>query len=198
MKIVLFGATGRIGKAIAKEASSRGHTVTSISSKDADVTNPDDVAKVASGHGVVISAVGPTKGEPPSMLVNAARALVQGVRRSGVKRLLVVGGAGSLYVKPGLQLVDAPEFPDVYKPVALAHREALAVYREANDLEWTYVSPAAVIEPGPRAGRYRVGTDQLILDASGQSRISIADYALAFVDELESGRHKRTRIGVAH
>ena len=108
-----------------------------------------------------------------------------------------MGGAGSLRVKPGLELLDTAEFPAGWRSVALAHREALGVYRTVQDLDWTYVSPPAVIAKGARSGRYRVGGDDLLTDEHGQSRISVEDYAVAVVDELERGAHKRTRITVA-
>jgi putative NADH-flavin reductase len=108
-----------------------------------------------------------------------------------------VGGGGSLEVAPGLQLVDTPEFPDAWKLVALAARDALGRYRQA-DLDWTYFSPPAVIEPGTRTGHYRVGTDQLMTDAHGRSRISAEDFAAAMIDELEQAKHLRRRITVAY
>lgn len=113
------------------------------------------------------------------------------------RRLLVVGGGGSLEVSPGLQLVDTPDFPAAWKPVALAAREVLGRYRN-TDLDWTYFSPPAVIEPGTRTGHYRVGTDQLLTDAQGVSRISAEDFAIAMVDALEQATHLKRRITVAY
>jgi putative NADH-flavin reductase len=134
------------------------------------------------------------------MLSAAARALLVGLKTAGVRRLVVVGGAGSLEVAPGKQLVEQPGFPVPWKPVALAHRDALAVYRASGEpsVEWTYVSPAALIQPGQRTGKYRIGGDQLLVDAKGESRISAEDYAVAVVDELETRAHPRARIGVAY
>jgi hypothetical protein len=120
------------------------------------------------------------------------------VRAAGLKRLVVVGGAGSLEVAPGKQLVDTEGFPDVYKAVALAHRDALAFYRTVSDLDWTFFSPAALIAPGERTGTFRTGTDTLLVDAEGNSRISAEDYAVAFVDELEQGRFIRKIATVAY
>jgi putative NADH-flavin reductase len=108
----------------------------------------------------------------------------------------VVGGAGSLEVAPGVQLVDAPDFPAEWRAPALAHRDALAVYRTA-DIDWTYFSPAAILEPGERTGRYRTGRDQLLTNADGKSRISAEDFAVALLDEVERPRHLRERITVA-
>jgi putative NADH-flavin reductase len=116
-----------------------------------------------------------------------------------VRRLVVVGGAGSLEVKPGQRLVDTPGFPPGAKPTALAHARALdEVYRDIEDLDWTYVSPAAVIGPGDRTGEFRVGSDGLLTDESGESRISIPDFAIAFADEIEHGDAFRRRITVAY
>lgn len=209
MKIAIFGAGGTIGRRVAREALSREHEATAVARDPArldlsherlrsvkgDALDPAGVAAAVSGHDAVISAVGP-RGGAPRVVVDAARSLVEGTRRAGVRRLLVVGGAGSLEVAPGRQLVDTPGFPAAWKPVALAHREALGVYRTA-DLDWTYLSPAALIEPGPRTGRYRSGTAQLVVGAKGESRISAEDLAAALLDELERPRFVRKRLTVA-
>jgi uncharacterized protein len=209
MRVALFGAGGVIGKRITQEALRRGHRVTAVGRDPAnlespsngltvlrgDVLEPVGVARAVVGHDAVISAVGPSAG-PVDMLVRAAHSLIEGLTRARVRRLLVVGGAGSLEVAPGIQLVDTPDFPAAWRPVALAHREALAVYRTA-DLDWTYFSPAALIEPGERTGRYRTGRDQLLVNTEGKSRISAEDLAVALVDELEHPRHLRERITVA-
>ena len=212
MKIVLFGASGTIGSSIAAEALSRGHHVTAVvrdptrvgpshealSSVTGDVLDPSSVAALVAGHDVVACAVGPRlAGDEPRLVVDAARSLIDGLTRAGVNRLVVVGGAGSLEVAPGVQLVDTPEFPAAWKPIALAHRDALAVYRGA-DLDWTYISPAALIRPGNRTGQYRTGTDQLLTDQEGESRISVEDYAVAFMDEIENQRSVRQRMTVAY
>jgi putative NADH-flavin reductase len=201
MKIALFGARGTIGQRIAAEARSRGHEVTALG-RETNVTDAKAVARAVAGHDAVISAVGPGLGKdaPADLLPGAARALLDGLRLAGVKRLLVVGGAGSLEVAPGKQLVDQPEFPASWKPVALAHRDALDVYRgdRGGEVEWTYVSPAALIQPGARTGKYRTGGDRLLVDASGQSRISAEDYAVALLDELEEPRSVRKWITVAY
>jgi len=162
-----------------------------------DVREAGSVAVAASGQDAVISAVGPDGTAPPTLVIEAAWSLVTGVGRAGVRRLVVVADAGSLEVAPGVQLVDIPEFPAAWKPVALAHREALAVYRAA-DLDWTVVSPAAVVEPGQRTGRYRLGTDQLLVDERGESRISAEDFAVAVLDEIEQPRYRRQRITVGY
>jgi hypothetical protein len=129
--------------------------------------------------------------------VDAAKSLVTASRQSG-KRVVVVGGSGSLEVAPGMQLVDSPQFPAAWRPIALAHRDALQVFRDEGGEGWTVISPAALIEPGQRTGRFRWGTDQLLADKAGDSRISMEDFAVAFVDELEAGRNLGKRITVAY
>jgi putative NADH-flavin reductase len=210
MKIAIIGATGTIGSRIAQEALARGHSVTAVARDPAkvkdgrvkavrgDVTDPAGLAQALKGHDAVVSAVGPAHGGGPDLVVTAARALAQALPRAGVKRVIFVGGAGSLEVKPGLQVVDSPGFPEAWKPVALAHRDALNVWRNVKDLDWTYLSPAALIEPGKRTGKYRTGGDQLLTDAKGESRISAEDYAVAVLDELEKPRNVRRRMTVAY
>jgi hypothetical protein len=204
LKIALFGATGMIGSRIAAEAARRGHQVTALARNPARV--PADVANLTAahadlldaasvgaalrGHDVVASAYAPPQ-DDLATLSKATRALVEGVRAAGLKRLVVVGGAGSLEVAPGKQLVDTDGFPDAYKPIALAHRDAFDYYRGIADLDWTCFAPAAVIAPGERIGTFRTGANSLLADAEGNSRISAEDYAIAFVDELEQGRFVR-------
>ncbi len=211
MKLALFGITGRIGSRIAREALGRGHQVTAIvrepgrlilthehlSAVAGDALDPAGVAANVAGHDAVMSAIGPTGGSRPEMVVEVARALIAGLQRAGVSRLVVVGGAGSLEKAPGLQLVDTPDFPKALRAIALAHREALVVYQKA-DLDWTFMSPPAFIAPGERTGRYRTGTDRLVTNEKGESRISMEDYAVAFVDEVEQSRFRRRRMTVAY
>jgi hypothetical protein len=124
------------------------------------------------------------------MIGDAVRALITGLGEASVKRLIVVGGAGSLEVAPGVQLVDTPSFPPGWMAIALAHRDVLPILKE-SDLDWTCFSPAALIEPGQRTGRFRLGGTRLVADDHGESRISVEDYAVALVDELENPRHVR-------
>ncbi len=212
MKVLVFGAGGNIGRAITAELLSRGHTVTAASRSGAqaedlglpvevgDAADPGTVARLAQGQDAVVAAIGPKPGAPvPDRAFSGpAHGLVEGLRTAGVRRLLVLGGAGSLLVPGGQRVVDAPDFPDAWKPNALGQAEALGIYRTVPDLDWTYVSPAAIIRPGERTGTYRIGGDQLLVDASGESRISIPDYAAGFVDELEQGNAIRRRITVAY
>jgi putative NADH-flavin reductase len=215
MKIVLFGATGHVGQRIVAEALSRGHEVVGVVRDPSRAQSPDprvplvqgdatdaaSVAAAARGADAVVSSVSPrpgTTGQAP-LLVDVARALVAGVREAGVKRLVVVGGAGSLEVAPGVALLDTPGFPDAYKAEAEEGRASLNVYRdEAEGLDWTFLSPAIVIQPGERTGRYRTTGDALLTDESGNSLISYEDYAVALLDELENAKHVGRRFGVAY
>jgi putative NADH-flavin reductase len=211
VKVVVFGAGGTLGTRITDELVRRGHTVKVVAhtgssptpprprtvSVVAEVTNPASVAKTVRGADVVVSAIGPGPGQKPTVILGAARGLLDGLRSAGVLRLVVVGGAGSLEVSPGVELADTPQFPEAWKPLAEAHRAALAIYREEPDLEWTVVAPAALIAPGVRTGHYRAGGDQLLTDAQGESRISAEDYAVAIADEVETPRHIRRRFTVA-
>jgi putative NADH-flavin reductase len=196
MKITLFGPTGMIGSRIAAELSERGDEVVGASrSTGADVTDPASVAAAASGADAVVSAVS-ARGVDYT-LVDVARSLTEGVQRAGVRRLLIVGGAGSLEVAPGVRLVDTPDFHDEWKPEALAQADALDFYRGVDDLDWTYVSPAAYIHPGERTGHYRLGGDQVLVDDDGNSEITAEDYAIAIADLLAQGDHARQRVVAA-
>lgn len=184
MKTVLYGATGTIGRRIAAELRARGHEV---KTPKRDVHDPASVAEAAKGADAVLSAYGPGLSGDVGGVVKAAKSLAEGTRRAGLRRLLVVGGAGSLNAG-GKELIDSPQFPAALRPIAQAHREALAVY-QGSGLDWTFYAPAALIEPGERTGKYRTGELDLIADEKGQSRISAEDYAAAFVDELETPRY---------
>ena len=208
MNIVIFGATGTIGSRILDELVSRGHSVTAVirdPSKLArhenvigtagDIFDPASVKESVEGADVVVSAYGPGPGNPDA-LVKATDSLLKGVEAAGVKRLIAVGGAGSLEAAPGLQLVDTPQFPQEWKGIALAHRDALEIIK-ASPLDWTSVSPAAYIHPGERTGKLRLGLDQLIVDEKGNSEISAEDFAIALADELEHPQHIRRRFTAA-
>jgi putative NADH-flavin reductase len=152
------------------------------------------------GHDAVISAYSPGRDVPDiyQQHVSGYRKIIDGVKEAGVKRLLVVGGAGSLEVAPGVQLVDTPQFPEQWKAGALAAREVLYLLRDESELEWTFLSPSNMIAPGERTGRFRLGTDQLLTDANGQSWISLEDYAVAMLNELEDPKHIRQRFTVGY
>jgi putative NADH-flavin reductase len=203
MKIALIGATGNVGSKVLEEALSRGHDVTAIvrnpdkltarpklAPTRGDVHDQDGLAKLLAGHQAVISAVHFTASDP--------KKLIAAVKQSGVKRYIVVGGAGSLEVKPGLTLVETPEFPALYKQEAQAGGEFLKLLRAENGLDWTFLSPSAVIAPGERTGKFRLGGDQLLVGADGKSFISQQDYAVALIDELEKPKHIRRRFTVGY
>lgn len=213
MKIALIGASGFVGSKLLDEALQRGHQVTAIVRhpqklpshpalipKAADVYDPAQVASAVAGQDVVLSAFNPGWAEPDiqDLHVKGSRAIVEGVKRAGVERLIVIGGAGSLFVAPGVQLVDTPQFPAEWKPGALGARQALEDFREEKALDWTFVSPAALLEPGQRTGKYRLGGDELLMDGEKPARISVEDLAVAVLDEIEKPRHSRRRFTAAN
>jgi len=217
VKIVLFGASGNIGQRIAKEALRRGHEVAGVVRDPdnatppdprvrlvkGDATDADSVARVVKGADAVVSAISPRPNAksnlPAPSLSDAARGLIAGLAAAGVKRLIVVGGAGSLEVAPGKKLMDQPGFPPAYLGEAIEGRDALDVYRaEGGNVEWTFLSPAAEIGPGARTGKFRLGGDNLVADASGKSYITYEDYAVALVDEIEQPKHVRERFTLAY
>lgn len=203
MKIAVIGVTGRMGTRIAAELVSRGHAVTGISRDKAkpaavdgitqafaDATNPDALAQALAGQDAVISASRFQSSDP--------KALIAAVRQAGVKRLLVVGGASSLEVAPGQVLFDTPDFPPAYRPEASAGRAFFATLKQEKVLDWTFLSPSAECNPGVRTGKFRLGTDQLLVDTNGESWISMEDYAIAMADELETPRHGGQRFTVGY
>lgn len=213
MKIAVIGATGFVGSAIVKEALDRGHEVTAIvrhpeklqphpklHPQKGDVYNEDELARLVTGQEAVISAFNPGWGNPDiyHLQVKGAQAIINGVKKAGIMRLLFVGGAGSLEVKPGVQALDLPGFPAEYKQGALATREALNLLRKESGLEWSFLSPSADLAPGQRTGKFRLGKDQMLKDAEGQSRISVEDYAVAMLDEVERPAHIRQRFTVGY
>ncbi|MEU4700063.1 NAD(P)-dependent oxidoreductase [Nonomuraea dietziae] len=201
MKILLFGATGMIGQRIAAELGNRGHQVTGMSRSGPVKGDVAQAGELARGYDVVVSAIAPPRdgSEPEAPFLAANRALIDGVRAAGVRRLITVGGAGGLEVAPGVSLVDTPGFPEIYKKESLAARAVYEqLYRNVDDLDWTYVAPAAEIAPGDRTGVFRLGGDQLLTDADGRSFITAEDFAVAIADEVESGEHPRRRITVAY
>jgi len=216
MKLVLFGATGNVGQRIAAEAVRRGHDVVGVVRDPAtaapsdsrlrlvqgNATDAASVAEVVRGADAVVSAISPrpnARGLPQPKLADNARAIIAGLRRAGVPRVLYVGGASTLEIAPGRQLVDEPDFPAQYKAEALEGREALGIWRtEAEGLDWTVLSPAIEIGGGERTGSYRTTGERMLFDANGKSFISFEDYAVAALDELEQPQHVGRRFGVAY
>jgi uncharacterized protein len=205
MKIAVYGGTGRVGSAIVAEATDRGHEVVVLSRREPDAPLPagatwlhgdardtDGVAKIATEVDAVVSALGPSRvpGEDPFAFAGVVRGMAEAV---GATRLLVVGGAGSLVVEPGVRLVDTPEFPPEYRDESLASADALDSLRVAREpLDWTFVCPPPVIDEGERTGSYRLGDDSPV-----GTFISFADFAIAVLDEVERRAHSRARFTVA-
>jgi len=217
MKIALIGATGFVGSALLEELLQRGHQVTALARNpaklaardgltvlSADVYDAAQVAQAVEGQDAVLSAFNPGWTDPAlyERFTAGHRAIVAGSKRAQAKRLLVIGGAGSLYVAPGVQLVDTPSFtehvPPHIVPGAQAARDALTELRQDNTLNWTLVSPPAMLQPGQRTGAYRLGQEQLLMNGEQPAGISVQDFAVAVVDELESPKHLRQRFTVAN
>lgn len=216
MKIALIGATGFVGSAILPELLNRGHHVTVLARNPAkvapqekltvvaaDVLHSQQVAGAVKGHDAVISAFNPGWQEPDlyDLFMQGSLAIREGVKQAGVKRLLTVGGAASLYVAPGVQLFDTPDFqthaPAFVIPGARAARDELNRLRGETALEWSFVSPPANLFDGERSGAYRLGEENLLMDGDRPAGISQRDLAIAVVDEIETPRHVRKRFTVA-
>ena len=203
MKIAIIGATGNVGSRLVNEALNRHHAVSAIardpsklpartgmSATTGDVTNPDALLPLLKGHDAIISALR-FQGTDPRQLIDL-------VRRSGVKRYLVVGGAASLEIAPGQILLNSPHFPPAYKAEASAGKAFLDALRNVTDLDWTFLSPSAFFGPGERTGKFRLSDNTLLTAADGKSAISYEDYALAMFDEIEKPRHIRGRFTVGY
>jgi putative NADH-flavin reductase len=213
MKIVLLGASGFVGSAILKEALDRGHQVTAVvryrgplsSTQElniqiTDVYDSAALAAVISGHDALISAFNPGWKDPNLYAdqIRGTTSILKAVKSASVKRVLWVGGAGGLEVKPGVRVIDAPDFPAAIKPGSLATIEALDQLRRESSLDWSYLSPSANMKSGARTGQFRLGDDQLLVDSSGHSNISVQDYAVAMINELEHPAHIRKRFTVGY
>jgi putative NADH-flavin reductase len=216
MHIALIGATGFVGAAVLAELLDRGHQVTALvrqpgklapraglTARALDANDADAVADAVRGHDAVVSAYNPGWDAPDlyDAFLRGSAAVERGVAASGVKRLLVVGGAGSLFVAPGVQLVDTPAFTDHVPPNivpgARAARDYLTALRANTVLDWTFLSPPALLVPGERTGRYRVGGEALLMDGEAPAGIAVADLAVAIADEIEQPRHLRARFTAA-
>lgn len=209
----MFGASGMIGSRILSEAVTRGHDVIAIgrdpkrippregvTARKGDVLDTASVAETARGAELAISSYGPSSDEPHENLSKSVNALLQGLPQAGVRRVIVIGGAGSLEVAPGVLLVDTPSFPGVFRARARAQKTQLDMLRASvgATVAWTFVSPPAAIAPGRRTGTFRVGDDRLLVGQDGQSRISAEDFAIAIVDEAERVKHLNERFTVGY
>ena len=216
--VVLIGASGFVGSAILNEALNRGHRVTAVvlnpgkisvrhpnlTVVGADAPGPDTLANLAKGRDAVISAYNPGWANPSQYeetLENYPK-IVEGAKRSGVKRLLIVGGAGTLFVKPGVRLVDTGTLPEAWLPGVKSLGEFyLNTLMKEQEIDWVFFSPAGNLGnmgPGVRTGKYRLGKDDMLFDEKGESFISVEDYAVAMIDELEQENHHRERFTAAY
>lgn len=213
MNIALIGATGHVGQYFLEEALRRGHQVTALVRDpaklaprehlkvvQADVYDAAQIARAVAGQDVVISAFNAGWGNPDIRNAHAkgSRAILDGVKAAGVKRLLVLGGAGSLEIAPGQRLVDSPEFPEQWKQGALGAADALEQLRAEQELDWAFLSPAMLLDGETRTGSFRIGGDRVLFDGNGESRISLPDLAVAMLDEAEQANHHRARFTVAY
>ena len=215
MKVALIGATGFVGTAVLNELLQKGHQVTAILRKPesldsqnglkiikANAMDVEALADALKGNEVVISAFNAGWKNPNLYedFLNGSKAIQQGVKKSGVKRLLVIGGAGSLFID-GKQLVDSPEFPSEYKAGAMAARDYLNQLKTETELDWVFLSPAIEMHPGTsgiRKGTYRTGIENPVFDKGGRSIISVEDLSLAVVDEIEQPKYSRQRFTAAY
>jgi len=202
MNVTVLGASGRAGSEITKELAARGHTVTAIARNPDAIPTAGGVTPVAGDASDAAALAALIEGS--DAVISAlhhdipAATLLSALKTAGVPRLLVTGGASSLEVAPGVKLIDTPEFPEQWKVPARRGIVFLDDLRGETDIDWTYFSPAAVIEETPRLGTFRTGTDQLIVDDRGESHIGFSDYAIAMVDELEQPKHSRARFTAAY
>jgi len=213
MKVALIGATGYIGSALLQETLARGHSVTALvrnpaklqqhdrlTGKAVDLLDTAALTEALKGHDVVLASYNPGHDgdDVRQRMAAGGRSIIDATKAAGVPRLLTVGGAGSLQVAPGVQVLDNPEFPAQWRPGAEGTRDFLHMLRDEPTLDWTMLSPAALIEPGGKEGDFRLGLDDLVVDAAGKSRITTGDYAVAMVDELENPKHPRRRFTLAY
>lgn len=212
MKITIYGATGDVGVRLVNEALARGHEVTGVARSEAqlaklpeqvrrhraDVADPAQLADSVAGQDVLISAVRPPNGQEDA-LVTLTGALLGAVKDE--QRVLIVGGAARLYLpgRDGETVLTAPDFlPVSVIPIARACQAQYALCMAETRAAWTYLSPAALLRPGERTGHFRLGTDHLLMDSNGESSISMEDYAVAMLDEAESGHYIRQAFTVGY
>ena len=212
MKVAIIGATGFVGKALVKEASDKGQTVTAIArdvtkvpdlpgvtAVSADVNNTDMLIGILKGQDAIINSYNPGWSNPDiyNDFIKGANAIQAAAKAAGVKRLLVIGGAGSLYIGEG-QLVDSPEFPNEWKAGASAARDYLNILKEEKELDWTFLSPAIELVPGSRTGKFRLGLENPVFDNAGKSKISVEDLAVAVINEIENPQHIQKRFTLGY
>jgi len=213
--IVLIGASGFVGSAILQEALNRGINVTAVVRNlesikithnqltvvKADIASVEEVAKISEGKDAVISAYNPGWTNPDiyDLTLQVYPNIVEGVKRAGVERLLIVGGAGTLFVAPGVRVVDSGVIPqEIMGGVKSLGEFYLNTLTQEHELDWVFFSPAGTLEPGVRTGVYRLGKDDLIINEQGESKISVEDYAKAMIDELETPKHHKERFTIGY
>lgn len=215
MKVAVIGATGFVGQNLVNELAERGHEILAIArntekviqkenvvAKQVDVTNEQVLADAVNGYDVVVSAFNPGWTNPNiyNDFIKGAEAIQAGVKASNVNRLIVIGGAGSLFID-GKQLVDGENFPAEIKPGATAARDYLNTLKEEKELNWTFFSPAIEMHPGitiGRTGKYRLGLENPVFDEAGKCVLSVQDLAIVIADEVESNKHPRQRFTAAY
>ena len=211
MNIALYGATGKSGHAILTELLSRGHHVTAIvrdpaklaaqpnlTIKQGTVDSATEIAKNITGADAVVSAYAPPlTPEGVRQLLPVTQHFIDAVKQVGNARFVYVGGAGSLFVAPGVTVIASGHLPSEWLPIAVAHADALDLIKKSS-INWTSFSPAGFFEPGPRTGKFRLDRDNLVADAQGNSKISFPDYAIALVDELEKPQFERARFTIGY
>lgn len=214
-KVVLIGASGFVGSAILNEALNRGHHVTAVVRnpekikiqnenlviKKADVSSLEEVYNACKDANAVISAYNPGWDNPNiyNETIEVYLTIIDGVKKAGINRFLMVGGAGSLFIAPGLRLMDSGEIPEKILPAvkALGHFY-LDFLRKEKEVDWVFFSPAADMTPGVRTGKFRLGKDDMIVDKVGNSHISVQDYAVAMINELEKPAHHQERFTIGY
>lgn len=213
MKIAIIGATGFVGSAILNELANRNHDITAIARnpkdtsnvtwKSADIFNVDTLSEILKGNDVVINAYnsGWTNPNIYDDFIAGSKAIQEAVKKSGVKRFITIGGAGSLFVAPGLQAVDTPDFPKEYHAGATAARDYLNILKEEKDLDWAFFSPAFEMHQGittGRTGKYRLGLENPVFNDEQRSILSVEDLAVVIADEAENAKHHQVRFTAAY
>jgi putative NADH-flavin reductase len=213
MKIALIGATGFVGAAVLQEALNRGHQVTglvrhpeklpqhpALTAQASDVYNTAALAEQLAGHDAIVHAFNPGWGlaDIREKFIQGSQSIIDASKQAQTHRLLIVGGAGSLYVAPGVQLLDTPEFPAEYREGAEGARQALKMIQFEEGLAWSFISPPALLTPGERTGKFRVGDNTLLMNGDQPASITVADLAVAIIDELERPHHLRKHFTVGY
>ena len=213
--VLLIGATGFVGSAVLNELVSRGHKVTAVvrniekltksdlvDAVKEDVANVDAIAKLDEGKDAIISAYNPgwTNPDIATLISENYPKILEAAKKSGVERLLIVGGAGTLFCAPGLRVVDSGAIPEeIMGGVRPLGDFYLNTLMNENDIDWVFFSPAGVFDQqGKKTGNYRLGKNDLIVDAEGNSHISVQDYADAMVNELEKPAHHKERFTIGY